>query len=392
MVLIERLDDGDAVRIADAWSSEETFALLPARSAVGAGWAADRLAELPEELHVGHVALLTSGSTGTPKLVVGVKRRVEELARVLDSVQGNEPAGEALCALPLSYSFAFVNQWAWSHVRSLPLRRTPGLRDPAAFARDLAAAESAMLCLVGVQGALLLEAMAGRSFPGITRLHFAGGRFPHEQLAGLRALFPAADITNNYGCAEAFPRLAVRAADVCDDAADVGWPLPSVQLRADRGGAMEFRSPYGAVAIADERGVRTIGAQDWVPTGDLGAPSDSGRWRVLGRAHEVFKRHGEKVMLNAVLGAIHERWPGEAASYRACDRCGEDGWVLVLAPDPDHAEVRGVLRALRERFSRAQWPLRIEAAPRVPRLPNGKIDGAALAAGAGGSVVWNQRV
>jgi hypothetical protein len=54
--------------------------------------------------------------------------------------------------------------------------------------------------------------------------------------------------------------------------------------------------------------------------------------------------------------------------------------------------VRGVLRALRASHARAQWPLRIETAPQLPRLDNGKVDSAALGRPQDRAVAWDQRI
>jgi len=64
----------------------------------------------------------------------------------------------------------------------------------------------------------------------------------------------------------------------------------------------------------------------------------------------------------------------------------------VLAPTADAADVRGILRALRASHARAQWPLRIETTPRLPRLDNGKVDSAALGRPQDRAVAWDQRI
>jgi acyl-CoA synthetase (AMP-forming)/AMP-acid ligase II len=388
-VLVERDGDLDALRA--AWSGEATFAYLPRRSALSEAEVGAVLADLPEPLRIGHVALLTSGSTGAPKLVVGARNRAAALARALHAAQGNEPCAQTILALPLSYSFAFVNQWVWATEHDRELVPTRGLADPRGLHAALAGARDAMLCLVGVQGGLLAGAFDGARFEGVTRLHFAGGRFPQQHLDGLGRLFPRAAITNNYGCAEAMPRLTLRAAGASDDAADIGAPLDGIELRADAADRLLFRSPYGAVAVHEGGALHRIADDEWMPTGDLAAPHQGG-WRLLGRANEVFKRHGEKVSLPAVLDTIGSAWDGETGVYRTTDRGGEDGYVLVLAPTADAADVRGILRALRASHARAQWPLRIETTPKLPRLDNGKVDSAALGRPQDRAVAWDQRI
>jgi len=373
-----------------AWETPETFAFLPARSSIDAAWAEKVLRALPDHLRQDHFALLTSGSTGRPKLVIGARSRAERLAKALHAAQNNEAAARAVVALPLSYSFAFVNQWVWATVHERKLIPTEGFRDPAALRQALVDARDAMLCLVGVQGPLLAAAFEGEVFNGVIRLHFAGGRFPQEQLPTLRQLFPRASITNNYGCAEAMPRLTVRSAEANELSANVGRPLPGIELSADDTQLLRFRSVYGAVAVFEGGRLREIGTEDWVPTGDLAEQEDDGTWRLLGRTGEVFKRHGEKVSTAQMLETVGQTWTAEAATYPDEDRSGEPGYVLVLAPAPDQVGVRTLLRVIRSRHARAQWPLRIEGRETLPRLANGKVDAAALSAEEG-PVLWDQR-
>ena len=127
-----------------------------------------------------------------------------------------------------------------------------------------------------------------------------------------------------------------------------------------------------------------------MPSGDLAEREDDGTWRLLGRAGEVFKRHGEKVSTTQILETVGQTWTAEAATYSDSDRSGEPGYVLALAPMPDRAGVRTLLRALRDRHRRAQWPLRDRGARDASRLANGKVDATALASRKG-PVLWDQR-
>lgn len=184
----------DPARLAAAWAEEASLAIIPVRQGMEASWIADRAAQLPAELQSGCVLLTTSGSTGAPKLIVGSKARAEALARTLHTLQDSEPVQEALVVLPLSYCYAFVNQWLWAHLHGRRLIISPGLAAPDTLRAQLEHADRAMLCLVGSQVPLLLRHFAGRSFPGILRLHFAGGPFPGAHLDAVRDLFPRAHL------------------------------------------------------------------------------------------------------------------------------------------------------------------------------------------------------
>ena len=391
MILVERHERADLERLDAAWESSETFAFLPEKSAVSAEWVAAQLAGLPLSLKSGHFGLLTSGSTGQPKLVIGSKERAEALARQLHDAQKSEPVAETVLALPLTYCYAFVNQWLWARTMRRSLVHTRGFSQPDTLRSALSDATDAMVCLVGIQVPLFGQYFPDDVFGGVTRVHFAGGRFPQSQLDVVHRIFPSARVFNNYGCAEAMPRLTIRSAEEGDAANDIGVPIPGVRMRANASSEIEFQSVYAAVAFIDETGLHSVESDEWLRTGDLGTQDEAGHWRLTGRASEVFKRHGEKVALPPLIEATQESWRGAAAFYRERDPAGEEGHVLVLAPQATDADVRGILQRLRS-FPRAHWPLRIESTPRLATLPNGKIDVAALASLPGKTVHWRQRL
>jgi acyl-CoA synthetase (AMP-forming)/AMP-acid ligase II len=395
--------DADIRVLDDAWAHPATFAFVPHKSGIGGEWIVAALAALPSELRTGHFALLTSGSTGQPKLVIGKKQRSEALARVLHERQESEPVRRTIVTLPLTYCYAFVNQWLWSRVTGRELVLTRGFSSPDTLLRALTEADDAMLCMVGAQVPLLVQTIGasatggGRAaFPGVVRLHFAGGRFPQDKLEILRGFFPNARIYNNYGCAEAMPRLTLRPAETVSLGANIGFPLPGVELRVDERDALLFRSPYGCVGYVDGEGFHQVDEGDWVPTGDLARPSENltGAWELLGRANEVFKRYGEKISLSMLHATISAVWSGQQAFYRETDSTGEAAHVLVLAPAPTADELHAVLQALRRSYSRVHWPVRVESIGDLPRLPNGKIDLIGLSQLSDGdrAIHWRQRL
>jgi acyl-CoA synthetase (AMP-forming)/AMP-acid ligase II len=382
----------DCTELTVFWRARRPFVLVPAKTTIDDKWLTGALATMPTWALEGCFAMLTSGSSGDPKLVLCEMERAEKLVRTLHDVQDNQGVDVAIVTLPLTYSFAFVNQWVWAEVHGRRLLQTRGLADPVGLRNALLESTRAMMCLVGVQAPLLLQHFGDLVFPGVARIHFAGGRFPQEQLGALSKIFPSARIYNNYGCAEAMPRLTVRPAEVSSDPSDVGPALPGIDIRLDDEGALVFRSSYGAVGIVEKGSFSSIGGNTWVRSGDMAEAMPGGHWRLKGRVGEVFKRHGEKISLAAILGTIAAAWSGHYAAFRDVDSRGEEGWVLVLAPLGDATEVRAVLFSLRKHHPRAHWPLRIEGYSSLPLLPNGKIDVRSLPHLSGATILWRQPV
>ena len=391
-LLIERGPEESLRALAHHWACEHTFVYVDEKSLTSAPWLADLPKQLPAPYQNGYFGLLTSGSTGAPKLVIGRKRNSEELTRVLHCVQDSEAVLETIVSLPLTYCYAFVNQWLWARIANRRLVMTHGFARPDLLRDALRRANHAMLCLVGAQAVLLRNTFGSERFPGVIRLHFAGGRFPQEQLPALREMFPNAAVFNNYGCAEALPRLTLRRAEDGESAADIGRPLPGVELQTGESNQLLFLSRYRSVAQFDGNGFRPIAPDEWIPNGDLVCQGDDEHWHLLGRTGEVFKRYGEKIALPQVLTTVNQEWQGQVGYYREKDGAGEDGYVLVLSPQPTEENLRGLMRLFRARHPRTHWPLRIESTAMLPLRPNGKVDGLAIQGLEDRTLLWRQRI
>ena len=391
-IIFEHEVMGNSLLLQTCWSDTSSFVFIPDKRGDDSDWLNRIVGFLPPTLSKDCFGLLTSGSTGEPKLIIGNKARSENLVRLLHDLQDSDPVSETICTLPLTYSYAFINQWLWAQVFDRKLRLTRGFSEPDHLKQALLQSENAMLCMVGGQVQLLRQYFPKAVFPGIIRLHFAGGRFPQEQLEFLGQRFPNARIYNNYGCAEAMPRLTLRAANDASLATHIGFTLPGIEMTSDNEKRLLFRSPYGAVAFIDAAGFHAITPDQWIPSGDLAEPLADGGWHLLGRANEVFKRYGEKISLPQLLTTVKSHWSREAAFYQEVDPSGEQACILVLSPQPDKPEVHQILMAFRKHHTRPHWPLRIESLDRMPLLTNGKIDTLSLATAPEKQLHWRQRI
>jgi len=392
-ILYESEVKRDINELTKAWATPETFLFLSDRSGLSNEWINQSLENLPASISKNHFVLLTSGSTGRPKLVVGLRERAEKLAATLHSVQESEPVRETIVLLPLTYCYAFVNQWLWARVSVRQLILTDGFGKPDHVYSALKNANDCMVCAVGPLMPLFQNHFGdGVSFPGITRLHFAGGMFPQNKINIVQKFFPNARIYNNYGCAEAMPRLTIRSREESNEATNIGRPIPGVLMKRSDNGEVLFRSDYQAVALYDDKGLFSPGDEDWIPTGDFGELIEGGYWRIKGRTNEVFKRYGEKISLPQLLESVNVVWPGQAGFYRERDPSGEEGHVLVLSPEATREQINVVLQMFRKCYPRTHWPLRLESMDAFPLLHNGKTDFGVLPLVENKIIHWRQRL
>jgi acyl-CoA synthetase (AMP-forming)/AMP-acid ligase II len=373
-----------------AWSNKKSFALISSKIPIDRDILRDTLAVLPETYSENHFILTTSGSTGNAKLLIGLKDRAEALASVINKVQGNSSACETVQILPLSYSFCFVNQWLWARVHNKPIHFTSGLKDITGLKYKLKESKEAMICMVGSQAFPIIAAFNRDVFPKISHVHFAGGRFPEESTEQMRKLFPNASISNNYGCAEAMPRLTHRSVDLSNDASNVGVPLPGVEIRVNTQFEIEFCSRYQVVAYCNPPNDWVSVREDsWLKTGDLGTINADKSLNLMGRHEEVFKRHGEKVSLYQLHNFIAPLLTCEFCTYRLKDRHGEDGYALVVK-EPFARHCLQQLLSKYRKLSRAYWPVQIEASQEIPTLASGKKDVVSLKKSTNKSIIWSQ--
>jgi long-subunit acyl-CoA synthetase (AMP-forming) len=188
------------------------------------------------------------------------------------------------------------------------------------------------------------------------------------------------------------PRLTVRKVEGNNANIDIGAPLPGVELMIGEKELLLFKSPYRAVAWIYDDGYHEVMDDQWVQTGDKAYFEDTGVLKLLGRAQEVFKRYGEKISLHHLAKTVAANWHGQQAFYKETDNAGEEGYVLILSPEPASDQVRSILKAFRNSWPRTHWPLRIESFAKLPLLTNSKVNIQALSKLKNVKIHWEQRI
>ncbi len=173
----------------------------------------------------------------------------------------------------------------------------------------------------------------------------------------------------------------------------VGRPLPFVNFRVeepqtsgDSLGTLQIQYRYRSEGYVDFGGsaVGYDGALldgDWYSSADLARPGSDGTVEVLGR-HDLSVKRNSVLLPFADLEAVLRDLDGVEDAGVAVGPEGIRGRMLVgyckVRRGDEHAEAQ--LRAeLADRVPAFAVPERIRAVPALPRLPNGKLDRAALA-------------
>jgi O-succinylbenzoic acid--CoA ligase len=159
-----------------------------------------------------------------------------------------------------------------------------------------------------------------------------------------------------------------------------GVPLEGVQVAEGPAGRLRIGGPTLMDGYrSDEAG--GVDADGWITTGDIGTVAADGRVTVLGRADDVIVTGGEKVVA-AQVAALLEAHPAiaEAEVVGVPDPEWGQRAVAVVVP----AQVGAVLSLallrsfVADQLPRYAAPQELVVVNRLPRLPGGKVDRAAL--------------
>jgi len=318
--------------------------------------------------------LYTSGSTGVPK---GVAVEHRQLARYLSWVDGvlfGERVRSCPWITPLTFDACLKQALA-------PLLRggTVWGAEPSVLVAELARRDRVGINATPTLWRALLDGIDS-SLPGVARVFLGGERLPPDLVERTAAALPGAEVWNLYGPTEATAN-ATAARLAPGGPVVIGFPIEGARLHLDDdgeilvGGSGVARGYLGRPELTAERFVPD-------PSGDLrGEPGarlyrtgDLGRWtrdgvELLGRIDHQVKLRGIRIELGEIEARL-ESHPGvrEAAVVLAGDRL-----VAHVV-----GEVEGLRSALAETLPEPMLPSAFVVLDRLPRLPSGKLDRAAL--------------
>ncbi|GAA4706753.1 AMP-binding protein [Pseudonocardia yuanmonensis] len=325
--------------------------------------------------------LPTSGSTGSPKLV---RLSARNLAANAESIAGYlpiRPGDRAPLTLPLQYCYGLsvVNSnLARGATVVLPDR---SVADPAFWTEF---EELGLTSLHGVPYTFdLLDAtgFAERALPSLRYVTQAGGRWDPAAVTRYAALGAARgwSLYVMYGQTEATARMAYLPPERAATAPSaVGLPVPggafSIEGPGPDGvGDLVYRGENVMLGYARSGADLALGRTvDHLETGDRARLRPDGLLEITGRAARFVKPFGLRVDLDEVERIIAGQGTQAAAT-------GDDRGLSVAVVRGDPAAVADLLA---ERLGLPPTAVRVAAVDAIPRLPNGKVDLAAVAAAA----------
>jgi amino acid adenylation domain-containing protein len=357
-------------------------------------------AALPREPGDAYV-FYTSGTTGTPKGVLGTHRGLAHFIGWQRSTFAVGPGDRIAQTTRLSFD---------AILRDLFLPLTSGATLVLPADGDLAEPSSVLAWLTRQHITLLhtvpslgqhWSAQAGDAqLPALRRVFFAGEPLQAELVERWQRLAPAAEVINLYGptettmtkCCFRVPRAPQAGVQPAGAALPHSQALVLTPERTRCGvgeiGEIVIRTAYGtrgylgAPEQQAQRFVRNPHSGDGIAlycTGDRGRYRADGQLQILGRGDRQIKLRGVRIELaelESVLGA-HPRVRQASVQVVGDEPARHLVAFLVAADGTSPGEVLGFLR---DRLPEAMVPARLVFTDELPRLGNGKVNGAALLA------------
>ncbi|MFH8337447.1 amino acid adenylation domain-containing protein [Streptomyces sp. AM6-12] len=357
----------------------------------------------PRGDRVAYVAF-TSGSTGAPKAVRVPHRAVARLVwPAPGQVVSCGPGQRMLRLAPLAFDASTLEVFAPLAGGGCVEVHPPGLVAPAELARFLLEREVDVLWLTAGLFRLMAD-FAPHGFARASHVLAGGDVVPPEQVRELLTRYPGLRVTNGYGPTEntTFSTVAH-----FDDPSEVTGPLPigtpvpgSGALVLDTAGRTVPPGGIGELYVtglglardyagdaertADSFHVVEAAGERTYRTGDLVRLTGAGQLRFLGRVDRQVKIRGYRVELDEVRLALAGQ-PGvkDAAVVAVGPDAAQRRLVAGVVPDSPAGPSASELAA---RLSRSlpgySVPTLWSVLDRIPLTTNGKVDAAAVAAGA----------
>lgn len=333
----------------------------------------------------------TSGTTGLPKGVLLTHRSLVNVARLnLETVQA-EPGAVHVSPLPMFHTAGCVVATLGTLWLGGCLVLVEQFRPGPVLESMREEWASLLFCVPAMLSALNETAReTGGPAPALRKVLVGGANVPAPLIEATRELF-GARVHNLYGQTELGPTLtATRVTDDDTDVRDtVGRPLPQVECKIVHPVTGQVQ-PLGTPGEICARGyqqmigylhdpeatARTVDAEGWVHTGDLGAMDARGMITITGRLKDLIIRGGENIapaeIETCLLG--HEAVLEAAVVALPDERWGEAVAAVVRLRGQAYDGLHDALvEHCRGRLAKYKVPQYWYVADEMPVTPAGKV-------------------
>ncbi|RHW28195.1 AMP-dependent synthetase [Nocardioides immobilis] len=330
------------------------------------------------------VLLSTSGSTGSPKLVRLSRTNLESNADAIASYLGLTTDDRAITTLPLDYCYGLSVLHSHLSVGASVVLSGRSVAESALW--DLARA-TGVTSFAGVPYTFdLLDAAGWPELPTLRQVTQAGGRLAPERVSAVaeRGRREGWELFVMYGQTEATARMAyLPPALTAAHPGAIGVPVPGGAFRLapvdghpTGVGELVYSGPNVMMGYAHGTADLARGPElTELRTGDLARQNEAGLFEVVGRCSRFAKLFGQRIDLDRVETLLtlgdHEVVCAESADATRL--------VVALAGEPDPHAVAEVATTAAAATGLPEHAIAVVPVAPVPRLPNGKIDQAAVA-------------
>ncbi|MGX7827999.1 AMP-binding protein [Actinokineospora sp. 24-640] len=346
----------------------------------------------PDPDEVGFL-LTTSGSTGLPKVVPVTVGALDRFVTWAADHFGIGPGTPVLNYAPLNFDLCLLDVWttlaAGGTAVLVEARRSTNGRHLAAQLRDN---RVEVVQAVPMLFSLLADAWDGQPFTDVRHVVLTGDKTSGRLLARLPELFPAAQISNIYGCTEtndSFLHALVPGAPTPAEL-PIGKPLPGVDalvvaedgtvLDGPATGELYVRTPFQTPGYhksgAGERFVPLDG-KVYFRSGDLVRRDADGVHTLLGRNDFQVKVRGTRVNLEEIEHILleHEAVVEAAVVGVPDDLAGVRVHAVVRGRSPGAPDGLALREYCRLRLPRVAIPAALQIVTEaLPRTSTGKVD------------------
>ncbi|MDP3876878.1 MAG: class I adenylate-forming enzyme family protein [Methylobacter sp.] len=337
--------------------------------------------------------IYTSGTTGEPK---GVMHTHQSLLFVLDSINeylGFSADDRLFSGLPLNFGYGLLQWFSAVHAgAALVLERS--FTYPSQVFKRMQ--DEAVTSFSGVPTifAMMLAQHAKHSlhFPHVRLVTNAAAALPTEFIAGIRQMFPHADLYKMYGQTECFRSAYLKPTLAELKPESVGRAIPGTELllldedgRAVTPGAVGYlhvRGPHlmRGYWMQPERTAEvlipgSVPGELLLKTGDLFRQDADGDFYFVARSDEMIKSRGEKVSPAEVENVIYSLAVVQDVIVAGIPDplLGEAVCAFVSVRDGGKPDVQQIKRICTERLENYMVPKHVLIVPELPRTDNGKL-------------------